>query len=180
MEPPVGYATTGKVWKLHKALYGLKQAGKEWSDDFATTLTGMGFIRSIADPCVFHLRVHNTCVIIVVHVDDCLVKYDHESQLKFVLDGLQKRYKLSDLGEVKHALGVDFLVGKESISLSQQGYTESVLERFGFTQAHAAHTPSSVSISAGKSTGLEKFEMNASVGALLWLSMNTRPMLSRG
>ena len=57
VEPPAGFADTGKVWLLRKALYGLKQAGKEWCDELNRTLSGMGFIRSRVDPCVFFKKI---------------------------------------------------------------------------------------------------------------------------
>ena len=73
VEPPAGFADAGKVWLLRKALYGLKQAGKEWCDELNRTLSGMGFIRSRVDPCVFFKKIERTLVIIAVHVDDCFI-----------------------------------------------------------------------------------------------------------
>jgi len=176
VEPPTGYASAGKVWLLRKALYGLKQAGKEWSDELNRTLAEIGFSRSKADPCVFFMKIERTLVIIAVHVDDCFIKYDTENQLATVMAGLLKRYKVSDMGEVSHALGIDFVrTADNKMFMSQRGYTESILERFGFATAHPAHTPAADGLAAGKLTGLEKHEMNTIVGALLWLSLNTRP-----
>ena len=178
VEPPASFAPEGKVWLLRKALYGLKQAGKEWCDDLSGTLKEMGFYRSLADPCVYCKSISGTLVIIVVHVDDLFIKYDTPAQLAAVIQGLQKHYKLSDLGEVKNALGIDFTRNNDTIVMSQSGYTKTVLERFGFEAAHPSHIPSTDSSSIGKPTGLEKFELNAIVGALLWLSLNTRPDIS--
>jgi len=178
VEPPAGFADAGKVWLLRKALYGLKQAGKEWCDELNTTLSGMGFSRSRVDPCVFFRKIERTLVIIAVHVDDCFIKYDTDSQLAIVMAGILKKYKVSDMGEVTHALGIDFTRNSDSISMSQRGYAESILDRFGFSDCHPTLTPASDAITTGKSTGLEKFEMNMIVGALLWLSLNTRPDIS--
>ena len=79
---------------------------------------------------------------------------------------------------MRYALGIDFTRNSDSISMSQRGYAESILDRFGFTDCHPTLTPASDAIITGKSTGLEKFEMNVIVGALLWLSLNTRPDIS--
>jgi hypothetical protein len=92
--------------------------------------------------------------------------------------GLLKRYKVTDMGEVTHALGIDFARTDGTMSMSQRGFTESILEKFGFSDAHPAHTPAADGLAIGKTTGLEKHEMNTIVGALLWLSLNTRPDIS--
>jgi len=178
VEPPAGYAPVGKVWLLRKALYGLKQAGKEWCEELNRTLSGIGFRRSQADPCVFFMQIERTLVILAVHVDDCFIKYDTENQLATVMAGLLKQYKVTDMGEVTHALGIDFARTEKTMSMSQRGFTESILERFGFSNAHPAHTPAADGLVSNKATGLEKHQMNAIVGALLWLSLNTRPDIS--
>ena len=137
-----------------------------------------GIQQCLVDPCVFFKKIERTLVIIAVHVDDCFIKYDTETQLATVMAGIQNRYKVSDMGEVTHALGIDFTRTADSISMSQRGYAESILAKFGFADAHPAHTPAADILTTGKPSGLEKFEMNMIVGALLWLSLNTRPDIS--
>jgi hypothetical protein len=178
VEPPEGVNDGKKVWLLKKALYGLKQAGMEWSEDFCKTLLGMKFKRSVADPCLFFQQIDRTMVLIVVYVDDCLIKYDTDEQLKRVVDGLKRKYAISDLGLVKHALGIEFEHTADGMVLSQGPYIKTVLERFGFEEAHPTDTPCSLVPSSGKASGLRDHNMNAIVGALLWLSLNTRPEIS--
>ncbi|WP_309252119.1 reverse transcriptase domain-containing protein, partial [Bacillus sp. SRB_8] len=60
MKQPDGFIEPGQgnlVCKLQKALYGLKQAGMIWNqqlDDFL--VSKLHFRRTIADPCLYHLR----------------------------------------------------------------------------------------------------------------------------
>ncbi|RAN86172.1 hypothetical protein B5P41_30820, partial [Bacillus sp. SRB_28] len=60
MKQPDGFIEPGQgnlVCKLQKALYGLKQAGMIWNqqlDDFL--VNKLHFRRTIADPCLYHLR----------------------------------------------------------------------------------------------------------------------------
>jgi len=42
-------------WKLLKALYGLKQAGRQWKIKLNEILLELGFVKSIANNCLYLL-----------------------------------------------------------------------------------------------------------------------------
>ena len=44
---------TGRVCRLKKALYGLKQAPREFNKKMVKAITELGFVQSMADPCIF-------------------------------------------------------------------------------------------------------------------------------
>ena len=101
MELPLGMEIPGAAYKrqyvlhLKKNLYGLKQAANSWYDMLTEGLNLRGFSESVADPCVFMkssaaaqpstqtpskashtincVRKQSDTVIILVHVDDCIV-----------------------------------------------------------------------------------------------------------
>ena len=61
MEQPEGYVEPGKeelVCRLKKSLYGLKQSPRCWNIVFKEFMLSLGFVPSVADPCVF-IRVLN-------------------------------------------------------------------------------------------------------------------------
>ena len=84
------------------------------------------------------------------------------------------------LGDIKRALGVDFVYKDHRIALSQQQYVLEVLKRFGFDKCHPCPTPMHEAREEyegsvlDKNTGLSKFPLNEIVGSLLWLSVMTR------
>ena len=64
------------VCKLNKSLYGLKQSGRNWNVMLHNHLIKEGFTQSLADPCVYVRFVGddaNTCIIIVIWVDDLII-----------------------------------------------------------------------------------------------------------
>ena len=65
MQQPEGYVEPGKeelVCRLKKSLYGLKQSPRCWNNDFKEFMLSLGFVQSVADPCVF---IVYSCVFIV-------------------------------------------------------------------------------------------------------------------
>ena len=181
VQPPTGYARTDEVWLLLKALYGLKQAGREWYKMLKTMLIRLGWRPTVSDPCVYYLRIQQYYQLMVVHVDDLIITYANQAQIDSLISGLGQEVKVADLGDLKHALGIDFGFKDHQISLSQQLYVLEVLKRFGFDKCHPCLTPIHESreeyegSALDKNTGLSKYPLNEIVGSLLWLSMMTRP-----
>ena len=184
VQPPAGYARTDEVWLLLKALYGLKQAGREWYKMLKSMLIRLQWRATISDPCVYYRRVQQYYQLMVVHVDDLIVTYANQEQIDSLINGLSQEVKVADLGDIKHALGVDFVYKDHRIALSQQQYVLEVLKRFDFDKCHPCPTPMHEAREEyegsvlDKNTGLSKFPLNEIVGSLLWLSMMTRPDIS--
>jgi hypothetical protein len=189
VQPPAGYAKQGEVWLLLKALYGLKQAGREWYKMLKAMLNRLGWAATVSDPCVYYRRVNNAAVahsyqLMVVHVDDLIVTYSDQSQIDSLIEGLSQEVKLADLGDLKHALGLDFITKDNKIVISQRTYVLDVLKRFGFDKCHPCPTPVHENREEyegsvlDKHTGLSKHPLNEIVGSLLWLSVMTRPDIS--
>ena len=75
MELPPGVKNQGgaMVAKLSKAIYGLKQAGRKWYEALCTVLADLGTNQCDVDPGIFYSIVDGFLVILVIHVDDCLI-----------------------------------------------------------------------------------------------------------
>ena len=136
VQPPTGYARTDEVWLLLKALYGVKQAGREWYKMLKTMLIRLGWRPTVSDPCVYYLRIQQYYQLMVVHVDDLIITYANQAQIDSLISGLGQEVKVADLGDLKHALEIDFGFKDHQISLSQQLYVLEVLKRFGFDKCH--------------------------------------------
>ena len=76
MDQPPGFISSDSpthVCRLLKSLYGLKQASRSWNVMFDGYLVGLGFVRSVADPCVYRRSEENGIVILAIWVDDGLL-----------------------------------------------------------------------------------------------------------
>ncbi|CAI7800860.1 unnamed protein product, partial [Closterium sp. NIES-53] len=99
--PPgfTGSFPPGTQWSLRRPVYGLHQAPREWHDTLRTTLAGLGFAPSTADPSLF-LRTDTSLppFYILVYVDDLVFATADTAGLAHVKSELQKRHTYTDLG----------------------------------------------------------------------------------
>ncbi|KAF4148287.1 Reverse transcriptase (RNA-dependent DNA polymerase), partial [Phytophthora infestans] len=88
----------GQAWLLRKALYGLKQAVREWYIELDNVLRSTGLEPTRENPCVYK---HQTKVLIVlVYVDDILVGYKNIEDMQQLMNALEEKYQIKDLGEL--------------------------------------------------------------------------------
>ena len=178
MEQPEGYSQDKDlVCLLNKALYGLKQAGRQWLLKLTSLLDKLGFISLKTDITVFiHQKL---AIIIAVYVDDLLVLAKNIEIANSIYKELEKVVKLKDLGSLSYYLGIEVIPKEKGLVLTQRGYTRRLLERFDKENFKERLNPS---ISGEK---LEKYKGQATlkeinsyqqqIGAIIYLSVNTRP-----
>ena len=80
--------------RLWKSLYGLRQAGANWFNEFIATILGVGFIQSLADPCVFYMFEDgdpSKICIICIHVDDIL-RISNSPKIDALLESALQKY----------------------------------------------------------------------------------------
>jgi hypothetical protein len=130
----------GKVWRLRRALYGLKQAAREWHTKLRATLVAEGFKSSDHDPCLFMKGSGKGRVLLLVHVDDCLI-VGKDEVTKRCTKILAKHFELKDLGEAKLFLGQAIECDEKWIRVSQAQYVENVLQRFNMGECKSVSTP---------------------------------------
>ena len=103
LNPPPGLkGPDNKLLLLKKALYGLKQAPKAWHLTLLSWLLSVGFNHSYVEPCVFWS--YNTWL--YVHVDDIAILSSEPDLFKNMI---KKNFKIKDLGEAKHLLGMEVI-----------------------------------------------------------------------
>lgn len=170
----------GSVLKVERALYGMRQSAARWFGFLTEELRKLGFAPTRSDPCVFVGSGESYGMIIALHVDDLLIMFDRKEGMDYLLRGLKKsKLSLKHTETVMDFVGLQFCrKTKGFLKIHQADYTKSILERFGYQNAHKVPTPAYVSYpskdSSQKST-LSKYKMSSIVGALLYLSLQTRP-----
>ena len=138
--PGFEYMSSEAVCELNKALYGLKQSSREWYDTLKEFLLSIGYTRLQADHSVF---VHRNGVIIAVYVDDLLIVGPHASDIKGLKESISKRFKIKDLNEVTHYLGVKVVRDRanKTMWLTQTAFIKKLVDDCGLTDCRPVSTP---------------------------------------
>lgn len=182
MNPPEGYEEKddGVVYKLQKSLYGLKQSGRNWNRVLHDCLTDEGYKQNPADHCVYAKESKGDKVIIIIWVDDLIIAASNEVVLKEVKEMLCVRFKMKDLGILKHFLGIDFSQSDGCVRMSQEKYIDKILQRFNMQDCKVRETPCEQKLEysddAVKMSDVRTYR--EAVGSLIYLSTCTRPDLS--
>lgn len=184
MEQPEGFEMKSKtgeklVCKLNKSLYGLKQSGRNWNKMLHDFLIENGFVQNTADYCVYSKHSEGERIILIVWVDDLILAASHGQILKSVKEMLGVKFKIKDLGKLRHFLGIDFAQTKGEIKMNQKRYITKILERFEMTHCKPRVTPCEMKMkfdSEGESTDSKRYR--EVVGSLIYLMTSTRPDLS--
>ena len=180
MDPPPGFEHIGTV-RLKKTIYGLKQSPRIWRNTLVAELKKAGFTSLISDTCVF--KHHTSTFFILVFVDDIICVTNDEKLRKIVETKLNDVFDIKILGQLKHFVGIEVNNFNDgSISLSQQQFTEKVIETFGTTTKKTkTPTPNEQKFSKTQqpTTDKEQSKMKNKpyrqiVGSLLYL-LATRP-----
>ncbi|KAF1318037.1 Integrase catalytic core protein, partial [Globisporangium splendens] len=174
------------VCRLRKSLYGLKQASRVWNETIDSCLCEIGFEPTDADPCVYTKRQGNSKCLLCLYVDDMLIASNDQAMIAGVKQAISKRFKIKDLGQARFILGIEVHhdISAKTLSISQKSYIDSVIERFGQTNAAPSLTPidPSAHLSKGDEAQSEAdmAEMKTKpyrslIGSLMYLACGTRP-----
>jgi hypothetical protein len=128
-------------------------------------------------------------MILGLYVDDCLVAYDQEWQIKEVLDRLKETYALKDLGQPTQILGIQVESFENGdVKIHQARYIDELLERFGMADCNEVPIPQTpwTYLSADMSpsvdadvAAMKKVPYAELVGSLNWLATSTRPDIAQ-
>jgi len=165
------------IVKLRKSLYGLKQAGRDWYCAHSRVLMELGFQRSRVDPCLFHHNARN--IWLHMYVDDDLLAVETKMcDFEWFATELSKHFQVGSASIAQHYLGIRIQQQGRVVKLDQQAAIEDLLSKYGMDSAKSVSTPSVPGIRLGKLKEEEQVTQapyRNLVGALLYLSMHTRP-----
>ncbi|KAM1031938.1 hypothetical protein ACFX2I_035575 [Malus domestica] len=144
MQQPAGYVSQtnpGYVCKLKKALYGLKQAPRAWYGKIAEFLQFCGYRASDSYSSLFVKKHGNLHMVVLLYVDDMIVTGSDENEIAKLRAELSTRFDMKNLGELSHFLGLEVQNMANGIFMSQQGYAQKLVERFGLKLSKKRSTP---------------------------------------
>ena len=165
--------------KIHKHICN-------WHSTLTKFLKSEGFQANRNDPCVYTSSNGTDIIFIIFWVDDILVVGKSDQVIKHVKGKLENRFKMDDRGELKWFLGIGFTRFRDrSYQMSQERYTDEVLERFNMTDCKPNGTPADKQSTLMKAIDDEHlqvlnqgFPYRQAVGSLMYLMTDIRPDLS--
>ena len=192
MDQPEGFTTPGKenlVCKLKKSIYGLKQASRQWYIKFNDTITSYGFVENTVDRCIYMKVSGSKFILSILYVDDILLATNDKSLLHDVKKFLSESFEMKDLGEASYVIGIEIYRDRKEglLGLSQQGYINKVLERFGMDKCSPGPVPiqkrdrfSTMQCPKNEMEhkAMESIPYASVVGSLMYASTCTRPDIS--
>jgi hypothetical protein len=181
MDQPEGYQTNSSdhKWLLLKTLYGLKQSPREWNEVFHVFMLEYGFVQSICDPCLY---IRST-LLVGLYVDDIITTGSDEKEIQDFRNALKIKFKCSEGGLLKWALGMEVTQDSFKISMNQNQYVQQKLTEF--SEVLDPNTRRSIPldqnfqkllIEANESNEIEtNFPYRQIVGSLMYAATGTRP-----
>ena len=85
------------VCRLKRTLYGLEKAPSAWYTRIDNYFTRLGFTKTEADANLYHIVVEGKIFIIVLYVDDLILKGD-EKLIKSCKEDLAREFEMKDMG----------------------------------------------------------------------------------
>ncbi len=132
IQPTMFEESTVHVCLLKKALYGLKQSLLNLlrKPNFQKTKSNNSLFVSADQP-----------IFIAVYIDDLIFfGSDIDPQINDVMQNLQDRFRMTDLGDVSHYLGMEFDVdfSKKTITVQKFTYLKKILGRYRINDCRLA------------------------------------------
>lgn len=166
------------ICRLLKALYGLKQAPLLWYKEIDTYLKSIGFLHSSFDP---NLYTSDFQVFLLLYVDDILLISKLPSEIQRVKLLLSGKYKMTDLGRATCFLSIEINQRRNSITLSQSRFIQTILRRFQMENCNPVQTPLEPGTQPldldDPMTAEDQKTYQSLVGSLMYLAVATRPDL---
>lgn len=129
------------VCKLHKALYGLKQTPRQWFETLSSFLQTTDFHISSADPSFFIYNQNSIQIYLLIYVDDILISGSDSQLISTLLEQLQQKFQIRNLGMLSRFLGINFTRSPTRYHLSQQDYLEQLLSNAAMSSCKPLATP---------------------------------------
>ena len=148
VEMAAGYETTNRkrvqlVMKLGKSFYGLAQSPQNWWKTIDPSLVEIGSIPLKSDTCVYIYNHNNKVVILTLYVADLLMIGGNIQAIETIKKKPMGKFKLMDMGDVSLVLGMQVTRDRErgTLTITQENYTKSILDRLGMGSCNPLSTP---------------------------------------
>ena len=131
------------VMQLEKTLYGLAQSPGNFFHAIDPVLVDILFVPLKSDTCVYVNNRERVKIILTLYVDDLLLAGNNAEAMAIIKSQLNQRFKMTDMGEASFVLGIEIKRDRQlcTLTISQEAYSKSILERFGMLDCKPTSTP---------------------------------------
>ncbi|GBE89575.1 hypothetical protein SCP_1602380 [Sparassis crispa] len=177
----------GQILLLLVALYGLHQSDRRWYIRLRKILEGFKLVRLEHNHAVFYRRHPDGEIsIIFLHVDDMTLVCSLLANLLHLKVMIKSELEITDNGELHWLLGIEVRCNlkKHTIALSQRVYIDSIIARYGFSDAkplsqlmdpHVHLSVDQCPVSTAEYAAMRDKPYLEALGALQYVSVATRP-----
>jgi hypothetical protein len=111
-----------------------------------------GFIKNVEEPCVYKKVSWSAVIFLVLYMDDILLVENDILMMEVVKSLLRKSFSMKDLVEAVHILAIKIYKDRSKmlIGLSQDAYTDKILNRFNMQDFKKCFLPMSHDITLSK------------------------------
>ena len=166
------------VCRLNNSNDGLKQAANNWYKELANFLLRQRFTRSRNDNCLFARAEAEGHTFILVWVD-IIVASRSMTVISDVKKALESTFHMEDRGRLHWFLGLKIRREDGKVTVDQERYIETMLERFHMDQCKPSRTQADLNLKLQTAqSGDEEVDQRiyrSLVGSLLYLAKQTRP-----
>ena len=145
----------------------------------ANFLLRQGFTRKRNDHCLFARAETEGHTFILVWVDDIIVASRSMTVISDVKKILEATFHVEDRGRIHWSLGLRIRRVEGKVTVDQERYIETMLERFQMDQCKPSRTPADLNLKFQTAqNGDEEVDQRiyrSLVGSLLYLAKQTRP-----
>ena len=135
------------VCRLNKSIYCLKQAANNWYKELANFLLRQGFTRSRNDHFLFARAETEGQTFILVWVVDIIVASRSMTVISDVEKALlETTFHMEDTGRLHWFLGLRIRQEEGKVSVDQERYIETMLERFQMNQCKPSRSPADLNL----------------------------------
>ena len=131
------------LMRLLESLYGLRQSSRYWCGAVDEHVVEIGFKIFKSDPCVYIYSEGGAIYVLTLYVDDVLLLGKNRKVLERIKRKLMGHFSMTDMGEVSLVLGIEVIRDRTNgtVTITQENYVKSLLERYGMRNYNPAHTP---------------------------------------
>lgn len=177
LPPGIQSSFDNELCKLRRSLNGLKQAPRAWFDTVRRVLRQSKCVRSKNDPSVFLRRCSSGITILLVYVDDIIIRGLDLKEIKAIKVILHSSFHMKDLGNLQYFMGLEVHTSKLGIFINQQEYTKDLITLARLYNSTPVDTPLEINVKYRRDEGdllSDHTIYRRLVGSLLYLTI-TRP-----
>ena len=119
----------------------MKQSPHSLYEKIHAYLTAFAFENSPIESTLYVKRADNVFLIMVVYVDDMLLTGPNQKHIADFKADLHASFEMSDVGDLHHYLGIQFMQVDGGITLCQIEIIYTLLQRFGLEECKPIATP---------------------------------------